>query len=143
MAKKMGKMLRRLFCVCSIINLILIFSSLNLNAQIISLDNPCIFCHIDISYVFPKFDHGKNGLTCISCHGESKEHIHVEDNSIKPDLELTFIKVHKLCQNCHKDVYEKYIKSRHAEIIKENYESRVNPELPGCTACHKVHTQAN
>lgn len=123
--------------------LLLIYNSLNLRAQ--DFDNPCVFCHLYLSVGFPNSAHGESGLKCNSCHGESKEHIHVEDNSIRPDLELSFSKVHNLCGNCHDNQFEEYNKSHHAEIVKEKENEKIKsePELPGCTACHNVHKNEN
>ncbi|MFQ5808488.1 MAG: hypothetical protein ACE5JM_02620 [Armatimonadota bacterium] len=83
------------------------------------------------------FERGKHTLdmmTCVFCHGESDEHIGVEDNSVKPERSLTEAKdVIALCTGCHPE---------RPDRCEEPPAIDADPEPAPCARCHNPHRAA-
>jgi len=90
----------------------------------------CGLCHAHIELALERGKHTLDQITCVLCHGESEDHIGVEDNSVKPDKPLSApADVLALCSGCHIPL---------PDHCKE-------PPAPGelqpahCTRCHDPH----
>ena len=81
--------------------------------------------------------HGKGLLgglvvtaTCTSCHSAHKQLA-----ALDPESSVNRNHIAVTCSQCHKGVYEKYIRSIHAVGNGKN-----SSQLPACNDCHSAHT---
>jgi hypothetical protein len=97
----------------------------------------CGICHADIELAFERGKHTDPLMTCVLCHGESEDHIGVEDNSVKPERPLRAAKeVIALCTGCHTQL---------AAHCQEPGPVRVPPggaEPERCATCHSLPAAA-
>ena len=85
----------------------------------------CIFCHILAVIQWQESKHYKEGLDCMACHGESEDHIRVEDNTIKPEIYFTEGGTTDI-QFCQE--------ACHSELPADPHE-----EVDDCLSCHLAH----
>lgn len=88
----------------------------------------CGFCHLNAVSTWQSSKHFAGNIDCIPCHGESADHIRVEDNSIKPTVYFTQggTTEIKFCQEkCHK------------KLSQEPHK-----DLQNCKNCHEAHAFA-
>lgn len=98
--------------------------------------------------------HGE--LKCEECHGDMKE-----NGQVHPDLDLNntdYLKIdatrkfdYEKCKSCHPVAYNRYLKGKHAEALKdqqakfsrqEMLDKPLKEKAPTCGNCHSVHTQS-
>lgn len=105
-------------------------------------DSPCYYCHLDICIELIKSVHGKAKVSCQSCHGESIEHMMVEDNSVKPDSNVSVNHVDIICAQCHDDVQAAYRQGKHAQFLFEKNirQPKLQTGFPSCVTCHTAHS---
>jgi hypothetical protein len=82
--------------------------------------------------------HWDSEVNCEACHGESMEHVDVEDNSIKPDLTWSDSTVQVLCKDCHENSYREYQQSKHASWYCLNEKAQIDKKI-SCITCHGAH----
>ena len=85
----------------------------------------CFFCHIDAVEQWMESRHYKNEIDCVGCHGESEDHIRVEDNTIRPGVYFTEGGTTdiKFCRE-----------SCHEELPADPHE-----KVDDCVSCHLAH----
>ncbi len=87
---------------------------------------------------YPESIHGKglleSGLVvtamCTDCH--TAHHVLPKDN---PESSVNHKNVPHTCAKCHNGIYEKYVKSVHADTLGVS-----DKKLPNCADCHRSHT---
>jgi hypothetical protein len=84
----------------------------------------CTMCHVDLQEQLVIGAHGSAGLTCASCHGESRGHVTDEHNEVKPDRRFTEETATGLCGECHADHLGK---------------AEAAGPAANCVQCHGVH----
>ncbi len=99
-------------------------------AQAAAINRQCFVCHVDYTEEPLTLTHQKQGVSCATCHGESKLHIDDEDRKTAPDRLIAHHKVAKFCRTCHPDIGEK---CPNAKPPAED-----EPEQ-ACTECHGKH----
>lgn len=88
----------------------------------------CGVCHLNAVVTWQSSKHFAKMMVCIGCHGESADHIRVEDNSIKPAVYFSQggTTELKFCQEkCHK------------KLSQEPHK-----DLKNCKNCHEAHAFA-
>ena len=93
-----------------------------------AINNQCFVCHVDYSQEELTVTHRKAGVSCATCHGESKGHIDDEDRKTAPDRIIGHDKVAEFCRGCHTDQK----KCHHAKPPAQGPEQ-------ACTECHGKH----
>lgn len=109
----------------------------------------CLECHLD-EKKFPGDEKGsarfiqhyktsihasieKDGLLeaagCVDCHGN-----HMIQNPSNPKASTSRAKLIETCGKCHKEVVEKFTKSKHGQEYAKG-----NEKAPSCTDCHGEH----
>ena len=78
-------------------------------------EDPCYFCHVDLIFKMKDGPHESAGVFCRECHGESNDHVFVEDNSIKPDKVIKRNDAGGFCGSCHESEYHNYQLSPHGD----------------------------
>lgn len=99
----------------------------------------CATCHDEQAKKFENnphtklaLAHGKNGVTCESCHGPGKEHAESGDaTKIINPAKLSPKQASATCLGCHAGQHANFDRSPHA---KANV---------GCVSCHSVHAGAS
>ena len=104
----------------------------------------CGECHAPIQAECRESGHGKQGITCVSCHGKSEKHVGSKDNSVKPDVHFGMSKgggpsqfkdrIPACCEKCHEDEVADFSRSQHATLIGQG-----DPNSAACTDCHGKH----
>jgi cytochrome b subunit of formate dehydrogenase len=87
---------------------------------------------------YPESIHGKglleSGLVvtamCTDCH--TAHHVLPKDN---PESSVNHLNVPHTCAKCHSGIYEKYVKSIHADTLGVS-----EKKMPNCADCHRSHT---
>jgi Cytochrome c554 and c-prime len=97
-------------------------------------EDPCYFCHVDLIFEMKDGPHESAGIFCRECHGESDDHVFVEDNSIKPDKVIKLSDTGEFCGSCHENEYRNYQLSSHSGGTQ-----REGKKSPTCTTCHSAH----
>ncbi|MFB3905059.1 MAG: multiheme c-type cytochrome [Acidobacteriota bacterium] len=99
----------------------------------------CFFCHMEIIAEMRSHavKHWEADTRCEACHGQSMEHLDVEDNSIKPDKIWNEATVHGLCRECHQPAFNSYVSSLHARLAMNWKPDAVR--APNCSSCHGYH----
>jgi hypothetical protein len=119
-----------------LLSVIMGFSQLKTQDYLIS----CYYCHMDIIVEMKSKAtlHWDSGVNCEACHGESEEHVDVEDNSIKPTMVWSDSNVQILCKDCHKNSFREFQESKHANW---NYLAEKNntKKIISCITCHGAH----
>lgn len=118
-----------------LISIIIGFSQLKTQDYLIS----CYYCHMDIIVEMKSkaILHWDSGVNCEACHGESEEHIDVEDNSIRPTMVWSDSTVQMLCKNCHEKPFCEFQGSKHASWCYSDEKSSI--EIISCITCHGAH----
>ncbi len=117
----------------------------------------CGLCHAHIELALDRGKHSPHDMTCVLCHGESEEHIAVEDNSIKPERPLRRAQdAMALCTQCHAALAAHCEEppaiaqgERVARVARQPVRAR-GPEITGsklpvppgpapCARCHDPH----
>ena len=119
-----------------LLSVIMGFSQLKTQDYLIS----CYYCHMDIIAEMKSKAtlHWDSGVNCEACHGESEEHIDVEDNSIRPTMVWPDSTVQMLCKECHENSFHKFRGSKHASWCY--LDEKINIEkIISCITCHGAH----
>jgi len=98
-------------------------------AQAAAKNEECYVCHIDYAKEEMTLTHQKQGVSCATCHGESKLHIDDEDRVTAPEHLVAHHRVAKFCRGCHVEIGEKC----------PNREKPKRGPDKACTECHGKH----
>ena len=101
----------------------------------------CYTCHLGLEQEAITAQHIVKGITCMSCHGPSVEHMHDEMQVTKPDRIFGRGEVDAQCLTCHevhKDT-DKVATFRKQWLGKTRPNGRVITETSICTDCHGTH----
>ncbi len=99
----------------------------------------CASCHGDVAKGFASnphsklaLEHGKNGVTCESCHGPGREHVEGGGDKTKifNPAHATAKEVDAKCLTCHEGQHANFERTAHGE-------GNVS-----CVSCHSVHASA-
>ncbi len=88
----------------------------------------CDTCHVDVADQVAKTKHQAKRISCVKCHGPSREHAKDENNGVKPDRVFARGDIETFCNTCHKC-------SRPRGGVK----AAVPGKAPICTDCHGSH----
>jgi hypothetical protein len=125
-----------------ILRITLLFLTIIAFSQLMAQDylNACFYCHMDIiAEVKTKATlHWESGVSCTACHGQSEEHVDVEDNSIKPNQVWSDSSVHMLCKDCHDNQFQEFKESEHAGWYYSD-EKTDTSNIISCVTCHGAH----
>lgn len=99
--------------------------SSHLQERTTSVYEECPVCHADIEVFWMRSAHYPH-VGCVACHGESDEHMGVEDNSVLPDRALSENQP-VLCLACHR------------QALSRREDHPRGEEAEHCTACHPPH----
>jgi hypothetical protein len=112
------------------------FSQLKTQDYLIS----CYYCHMDIIVEMKSKStlHWDSEVNCEACHGESVEHIDVEDNSIKPDFIWSDSTVQMLCKDCHENSFREVQESKHVSWYYSDEKNNIE-KIISCVTCHGAH----
>jgi hypothetical protein len=99
-------------------------------AQASAVNRQCFVCHVDYTEEPLTLTHQEQGVSCATCHGESKLHIDDEDRKTAPDRMIAHHKVAKFCRTCHTDIAAA---CPHAQPPADDEPERA------CTECHGKH----
>lgn len=97
-------------------------------AQAATKNEECFLCHLDYRPEELTLTHQKQGISCATCHGDSKGHIDDEDRKTAPDRMIARHRIGVFCRGCHSALEE----CPHADPPE------TGPEQP-CTDCHGQH----
>jgi hypothetical protein len=97
-------------------------------AQAAARNEECFLCHLDYRPEELTLTHQKQGVSCMTCHGESKGHIDDEDRKTAPDRIIPRHQVGSFCRGCHTEL----------ETCPHADPPAAQPEQP-CTDCHGQH----
>lgn len=119
-----------------LLSVIMGFSQLKTQDYLIS----CYYCHMDIIVEMKSKAtlHWDSGVNCEACHGESEEHVDVEDNSIRPTMVWSDSNVQMLCKDCHKNSFREFQGSKHAGCCYSDEQSSTE-KIISCMTCHGAH----
>lgn len=119
-----------------LLSVIMGFSQLKTQDYLIS----CYYCHMDIIVEMKSKAtlHWDSGVNCEACHGESEEHIDVEDNSIRPTMVWYDSTVQILCKDCHENSFREFQGSKHAGYYYSDEQSSTE-KIISCLTCHGAH----
>jgi len=111
----------------------------------------CVDCHRDPDFIvthpklyeyfrdWEKSVHRLSDVSCSDCHGGNpdvadKEGAHGGDlGESSAESAVNFANVPATCGDCHEEVHDAYVKSRHFEhLVKE----RADKQGPSCVTCH-------
>jgi hypothetical protein len=102
--------------------------------MVLSINEACRSCHthefeiaVDCAHVKVMEGGNREAPVCVDCHG---------GHSIVRLAERPRGEVSEMCGECHKAVYSTYRTSVHGAAL----EADSNPDVPGCTECHGVHS---
>lgn len=100
----------------------------------------CYVCHANYKEEELVVAHGREGVSCIDCHGKSEDHRNDEDNITPPDKMFALVGIDDMCIDCHethdvsaRDVLERW---------KQRCPDKSDPESVFCTDCHFQHRLA-
>ncbi len=112
------------------------FSQLKTQDYLIS----CYYCHMDVIVEMKSKAtlHWDSGVNCEACHGESEEHIDVEDNSIKPTMVWSDSTVQILCKDCHENSFREFQGSKHTGWCYSDQQNSTE-KIISCITCHGAH----
>jgi 3-keto-disaccharide hydrolase/Cytochrome c554 and c-prime len=97
-------------------------------AKAAAANQQCFVCHLDYAQEELTVTHRKAGVSCATCHGDSKGHIDDEDRKTAPDTMIAHDKVAEFCRGCHTDLK----RCHHAKPPAEGPDQ-------ACTECHGKH----
>lgn len=101
----------------------------------------CYTCHLGLQHEAITAKHVVKGVTCISCHGPSVEHMHDEMQVTTPDRLFGRGEVDEMCRVCH----EGHRDASKVEMFQEEWQGKTRPngrvitEMSICTDCHGTH----
>lgn len=107
----------------------------------LKVDNTaCYVCHGNMDGEELVVSHGKEGTSCIDCHGASLAHRNDEDNITPPDKMYAPEDIDAMCGKCH-DMHEAPARDV-IERWQERCAAKTNPKEIICTDCHYHHRLA-
>lgn len=107
----------------------------------LKVDNSsCYVCHGNMDGEELVVSHGKEGTSCIDCHGASVAHRNDEDNITPPDVMYAPEGVDPMCAKCH-DIHEASARDV-IERWQERCPAKTDPREIVCTDCHYQHRLA-
>ena len=102
--------------------------------MVLAINESCRSCHthefevaVDCAHVRVLEGGNREAPVCVDCHG---------GHEIARLREQPRNEVSEMCGSCHKAVYSTYRTSVHGAAL----EADSNPDVPGCTECHGVHS---
>jgi len=110
----------------------------------------CLVCHGDLRREPIAAKHLEAAVTCVTCHGESAEHIQDEMQMTTPDRLFGRKEVESACSSCHAGPGKIYRRSDHKDpnTVKAFYRKWLGRVRPNgrvitadsiCTDCHGLH----
>jgi hypothetical protein len=101
----------------------------------------CYTCHLGLQHEAITAQHVLEGVTCVSCHGPSVEHMHDEMQVTKPDRLFGRGEVNDMCSACHQGHTDvaKVEAFRDEWLGKTRPNGRVITKTSICTDCHGTH----
>jgi len=119
-----ARWVRAVVLVCSAVTMGAVWSTVarlgRADAQAELRFSNCTICHLQVEEQLGMSVHGRAGVVCESCHGESRGHLDDEHNVLKPDRLFTPETTAAVCAECHPGAAD------------------VEPP-PACATCHGVH----
>ena len=104
----------------------------------LKVDNQaCYVCHANYREESLATRHGREGIGCIDCHGESVDHRNDEDNITPPDKMYPLREIDRKCHECH-DTHDA---SARRVILRwrTRCPEKTNTRDIVCTDCHFRH----
>jgi hypothetical protein len=101
----------------------------------------CYICHLGLQHEAIAAKHAMQGVTCMSCHGPSVEHMHDEMQVTTPDRLFGRGEVNDMCSACH----EGHTDVRKVEVFRDQWLGKTRPngrvitKTSICTDCHGSH----
>lgn len=112
-------------------------------------DDSCVDCHKNTDFMvtnkklydyFQRWQnsaHGQEDVTCSDCHGgnpqsSAKAAAHKSMTGL-PGRSITFKRVPKICGDCHDDLYNAYVTSKHYQHLDKKKQVE---QGPNCVTCH-------
>jgi hypothetical protein len=98
---------------------------------------PCFVCHVNYQKEPLAAGHAKQGLSCVTCHGDSFAHRNDENNTTPPDTMYPPDHISKKCGECHKthDAPARKVIARWQKRCPD----KTDPKTIVCTDCHGQH----
>ncbi|MHC4755982.1 MAG: family 16 glycoside hydrolase [Planctomycetota bacterium] len=104
----------------------------------------CFVCHGSLRSEEIVTNHGKEGVTCMNCHGESMNHMQDEMLMTKPDVLFGRTEIEGFCKDCH-EVEKVHSNKAKVDEFRRKWRGRIRPNGRAvtpesvCTDCHGTH----
>jgi cytochrome c553 len=104
----------------------------------VAADNTaCFVCHANFATELLASAHGKVGVGCVTCHGDSFAHRNDENNTTPPETMYPSAAIDSACLACHPrhDVSAQKVIAR----WQQQAQAKTDPTTIICTDCHGQH----
>ena len=101
----------------------------------------CLVCHINFAEEELAAKHLAQGMTCMTCHGDSFDHRDDESHRTPPDILYGRAEIEPFCKGCH----EAHRDPENVEAYRLAHKGETRPNgrtirrKSVCTDCHGVH----